>query len=175
MAEGYGAPTQWQDDLYTLLRSNGVTLFCYVPDGGHRTLIDRSMADPEVISVPLTTEEEGVAMCAGCHLADARGVLLMQSSGVGNCVNMFGLIQGGRFPFVTLVTMRGEFGEMNPWQIPMGRGVQPVVEAMGLHCLRAESPEDVVPTAQAALDMAYRSDQGVAVLLTQKLIGAKPF
>lgn len=175
MATEYGAPTRWQNELYELLRKNGVTLFCYVPDGGHRTLIDRSMADPDVISVPLTTEEEGVAMCAGCHLADARGVLLMQSSGVGNCVNMFGLIRSGRFPFVTLITMRGEFGEMNPWQIPMGRGVQPVVEAMGLHCLRAESPDDVCPTVQASLDMAYRSNQGVAVLLTQKLIGAKQF
>ena len=71
--------------------------------------------------------------------------------------------------------MRGEFGEMNPWQIPMGQGVQPVLEAMGIHCLRAENPDDVIPTVQAGIDMAYKSNQGVAVLLTQKLIGAKPF
>ena len=175
MVSEYGAALAWQEDLFQVLRKNQVTLFCYVPDGGHKTLINRSIEDPEVISVPLTTEEEGVAMCAGCHLAGTRSVLLMQSSGVGNCVNMFALIKGGQFPFVTFVTMRGEFGEMNPWQIPMGRAVQPVVEAMGLHCLRAETPDAVVPTAQAALDMAFRSNQGVAVLLTQKLIGAKPF
>ncbi len=175
MSTGYGAAVPWQDDLYQTLRTNDVTLFCYVPDGGHKTLINRSIEDPDAISVPLTTEEEGVAMCAGCHLAGARSVLLMQSSGVGNCVNMFALIRNGQFPFVTLVTMRGEFGEMNPWQIPMGQGVQPVVKAMGLHCLRAETPDAVVPTVQAAIDMAYRSNQGVAVLLTQKLIGAKPF
>jgi sulfopyruvate decarboxylase TPP-binding subunit len=71
--------------------------------------------------------------------------------------------------------MRGEFGEMNPWQVPMGTAVQPVIEAMGMHCLRAEGPEEVVPTVQAALNMAYKSNQGVAVLLTQKLIGAKAF
>ena len=175
MAVEYGAAAAWQDELYEVLRRNDVRVFCYVPDGGHKILINRSIADDGVISVPLTTEEEGVALCAGCHLADSRSVLLMQSSGVGNCVNMFSLIRNGQFPFVTLVTMRGEFGEMNPWQIPMGRGVQPVVEAMGLHCLRAETPADVVPTAQAAIDMAFRSNQGVAVLLTQKLIGAKPF
>ena len=175
MMSEYGGQETWQEDLYSLLRSNDVELFCYVPDGGHKTLINRSIEDPEVISVPLTTEEEGVAMCAGAHLGGTKSVLLMQSSGVGNCVNMFALIKNGQFPFVTVVTMRGEFGEMNPWQVPMGQGVQPVVEAMGMHCLRAEPPEEVSPTVQAALDMAYKSNQSVAVLLTQKLIGAKPF
>ena len=120
MMSEYGGQETWQEDLYSLLRSNDVELFCYVPDGGHKTLINRSIEDPEVISVPLTTEEEGVAMCAGAHLGGTKSVLLMQSSGVGNCVNMFALIKNGQFPFVTVVTMRGEFGEMNPWQVPMG-------------------------------------------------------
>jgi sulfopyruvate decarboxylase TPP-binding subunit len=44
-------------------------------------------------AVPLTTEEEGVALSAGGQ----RGVLLMQSSGVGNCVNMLSLTQIFRF------------------------------------------------------------------------------
>ena len=171
----YGGATEWQEDLYTLLREIDVSLICYVPDGGHKVLINRSIEDPDVISVPLTTEEEGVAMCAGGHLGGKKSVLLMQSSGVGNCVNMFALIKNGQFPFVTLVTMRGEFGEMNPWQMPMGQAVQPVVEALGMQCLRAESPEAVAPTVQAAFNMAYKSNQSVAVLLTQKLIGAKSF
>ena len=48
----------WPDALYDLLRSAGVTQFAYVPDAGHKVLIDRSLADPDVHSVPLTTEEE---------------------------------------------------------------------------------------------------------------------
>lgn len=171
----YGGKEIWQEELYDLLRANKVNLFCYVPDGGHKTLINKSIDDPDVISVPLTTEEEGVAMCAGCHLGGEKSILLMQSSGVGNCVNMFALLKNGQFPFVTLVTMRGEYGEMNPWQIPMGQGVQPVVEAMGMQCLRVDSADEVSPTVQAALNMAFKSNQAVAVLLTQKLIGAKPF
>jgi sulfopyruvate decarboxylase TPP-binding subunit len=102
-------------------------------------------------------------------------VLLMQSSGVGNCINMLSLIKGGRFPFLTLVSMRGEFGEGNPWQFPMGQAVTPVLEAMGVIVLRAEKPEEVVPTVSAALTMVFQSGQAVAVLLTQKLIGAKKF
>ena len=174
MDEGVG-PGRWQDDLYDLLRRNNVTQFAYVPDAGHRILIDRWLADPEAHSVALTSEEEGVAMLAGADLGGARGVLLMQSSGTGNCVNMLSLIKGGRFPFLTLVSMRGDFGEGNPWQFPMGQAVQPVLEAMGVICLRIERPEEVVPTVSVALTMVFQSGQAVAVLLTQKLLGAKQF
>ena len=165
----------WQDDLYDLLRQNGVTQFAYVPDAGHRVLIDRSLADPDAHSIALTTEEEGVALAAGADLGGARAVLLMQSSGTGNCINMLSLIKGGRFPFLSLVSMRGDFGEGNPWQFPMGQAVEPVLQAMGVICVRVEEPEEVVPTVGAALTMVFQSGQAVAVLLTQKLIGAKAF
>jgi sulfopyruvate decarboxylase alpha subunit len=168
-------PVKWQDELYDLLRRNGITQFAYVPDAGHRILIDRSLADPGAHSVALTTEEEGVALLAAADLGGARGVLLMQSSGAGNCVNMLSLIKGGRFPLLTLVSMRGDFGEGNPWQYPMGQAVQPVLEAMGVICLRIEHPEEVVPTVGAALTMVFQSGHAVAVLLTQKLLGAKQF
>jgi sulfopyruvate decarboxylase alpha subunit len=165
----------WQHDLYDLLRRHGITQFAYVPDAGHSVLIDRSLADPDVHSIALTTEEEGVALIAGADLGGTRAVLLMQSSGVGNCINMLSLIKGARFPFLTLVSMRGDFGEGNPWQFPMGQATQRVLEAMDVICLRAESPEDVIPTASAALTMVFKSGKAVAVLLTQRLIGAKPF
>jgi sulfopyruvate decarboxylase TPP-binding subunit len=141
--------TGWQDALYDLLRRHDVTQFAYVPDAGHRVLIDRSLAD--------------------------WAVLLMQSSGVGNCINMLSLVKGGRFPFLTLVSMRGDFGEGNPWQYPMGQAVQPVLEAMGVIVLRVEQPDDVIPTVSAALTMVFQGGMAVAVLLTQKLIGAKAF
>src|SRR5215467_16018 len=162
--------TGWQHELYDLLRRAGITQFAYVPDAGHAVLIDRSLADPEVHSVRLTTEEEGVALIAGADLGDARSVLLMQSSGTGNCVNMLSLMKGGRFPFLTLVSMRGDFGEGNPWQFPMGQAVEPVLEAMGVICLRVDDPDEVVATVRAALTMVFQSGYAVAVLLTQKLI-----
>ncbi|MDG2075821.1 MAG: thiamine pyrophosphate-binding protein [Arenicellales bacterium] len=168
-------PPVWQDELYESLRKHGITLFCYVPDAGHTIAINRSLNDPNATSVPLTTEEEGVALLAGAHLGDKRGVLLMQSSGVGNCINMLSLIAIGRFPFVTVISMRGDFGEQNPWQFPMGQGTQPCLEAMGTRCYRVETPNEVAPTVDAATGMAYRSDQSVAILLSQRLIGAKKF
>src|SRR4051812_44559087 len=100
----------WAHDMYDHLRAEGVRQIAYVPDAGHRVMIDRSLADPEVHSIPLTTEEEGVALLAGADLGGAKGVLLMQSSGVGNCINMLSLTAGARFPFLCLVSMRGDFG-----------------------------------------------------------------
>ena len=175
MAAGADQPKRWQDDLYEELRRGNVTQFCYVPDAGHSILIQRSLADPGVRSIGLTSEEEGVAMLAGADLGGARGVLLMQSSGVGNCINMLSLIKGSRFSFLAVVSMRGEFGEGNAWQFAMGQAVETVMSAMGVICLRVERPEDVVPTIQSALTMAYRAGQSVAVLLAQKLLGAKKF
>jgi sulfopyruvate decarboxylase alpha subunit len=167
--------TGWQHQLYDLLRRHGITQFAYVPDAGHSILIDRSLADPDVRSIALTTEEEGVALAAGADLGGARAVLLMQSSGVGNCINMLSLIKHGRFPFLALVSMRGDFGEGNPWQFAMGQATEPVLAAMGVICLRIDRPQDVIPSVTAALTMVFQSGQAVAVLLSQRLIGAKPF
>ena len=168
-------PETWPDALYDTLRANGITQFSYVPDAGHKVLINRALADPDAHAVPLTTEEEGVALLAGADLGGQRGVLLMQSSGVGNCINMLSLTAGGRFPFLCIVSMRGDFGEGNPWQFPMGKAVQPVLEAMGVTVLRADAPSDVLPVIDAALTMVFGAGEAVAVLLSQRLIGAKKF
>src|SRR5260221_2767137 len=101
--------TGWQNELYDLLRRNNVTQFAYVPDAGHRVLIDRSLADTEVHSVALTTEEAEVMLLAGADLAVVRGVLLMQSSGTGNCINHLSLSQSGPLPVLARISMPADF------------------------------------------------------------------
>src|SRR5207248_4665739 len=122
MADGNGSAARWQDELYELLRRHNITQFAYVPDPGHRILIDRSLADPEVHSVALTTEEEGVALLAGADLGGARGVLLMQSSGTGNCINMLSLIKGRAFPVPDPGQHARRFRRGKPLAIPDGPG-----------------------------------------------------
>ena len=165
----------WPAAVHVALREAGVRQVPYVPDGGHAALIRAAEADPAMRAIALTTEEEGVALCAGAWLGGERAVLLMQSSGVGNCLNMLSLIRTCRFPFLTLVTMRGEWGEFNPWQIPMGAAVAPAFALMGVEVRRAETPEDVAPTVAAAAAMAYDGGAAMAVLISQRLIGAKSF
>lgn len=165
----------WPVDLFDAMKAAGVTQVPYVPDGGHAALIRMCQAEPTMRAVPLTTEEEGVAMTAGAWLGGARSALLMQSSGVGNCVNMLSLVRNMGCPFLTFVTMRGEWGEFNPWQVPMGTTVADAFRLMGVHVLRAETATEVKPAAEAALRMALEGGNAVALLLAQKLIGAKVF
>jgi len=165
--------TAWQDQLFDVLKKNRIRQVAYVPDAGHARLIERAGLDPDMRAVVLTTEEEGVALVCGAWLGGDRAVLLMQSSGVGNCVNLFSLLTACQFPFLTLVTMRGEYAEFNPWQIPMGRATPGALELMGIHVLRADAPEEVEEAVEAAVHSAFVANQRVAVLLGQKLIGRK--
>ena len=165
----------WQDQVYEALKRAGVRQLSYVPDAGHARLIGRAHPDPEMQAVVLTTEEEGVAMAAGAWLGGQRAVLLMQSSGVGNCINMLSLTQVFRFPFLTLVTMRGEWGEFNPWQVPMGSATEAVLRAAGVHVHRADHADEVAEMVAAAAALAFDSAVSVAVLFSQRLIGAKVF
>ena len=165
----------WPEEIFAILQRFDVRQVPYVPDAGHSQLIDRVLGASSMRAVPLTTEEEGVALLAGAWAGGQRGVLLMQSSGVGNCINMFSLTQIFRLPFLTLVTMRGEWGEFNPWQVPMGSSTQGIFELSGIKVLRASHPGEVREVVEAAAGQAYNACTPTAVLLSQRLIGAKVF
>ena len=165
----------WQAGVFAALKRVGIAQVGYVPDAGHAHLISAAHADPSIRTTVLTTEEEGIALAAGAWLGGQRAVLLMQSSGVGNCINMLSLPVNCRMPFLTLVTMRGEWGEFNPWQVPMGTATPLVLGATGVHVRRAERAEDAAETVGAAAALAFASCVPVAVLFSQRLIGTKVF
>lgn len=166
---------EWVPDVYRILKAQGVEQVAYVPDAGHSQLIKLFDADPDTHSVSLTTEEEGVAMLGGAWLGGAKGVMLIQSSGVGNCINMLALIQECRIPFLVIVTMRGEWGEFNPWQCPMGQSTQQALESAGVFVLRSNDGESIPETVHAASMLAFNSNRAVAVLIGQKVLGIKDF
>jgi sulfopyruvate decarboxylase alpha subunit len=163
----------WQRDIFTSFTSADIAHVGYIPDGGHKGLIALCEAEPSIGTTVLTTEEEGIGLAAGLWLGGQRSALLMQSSGVGNCVNMFALTEACRMPLVMLVTMRGEWAEFVPWQIPMGRRVPDVLKVMGLDVYRADRPDEVAELVAGAIDQAFHSNRAVAVLLGQRLIGRK--
>jgi sulfopyruvate decarboxylase alpha subunit len=163
----------WRDQIFGVLKEAQIAQVGYVPDAGHARLIDLVRADPGIRAVALTTEEEGIAIAAGAWLGGQRSALLMQSSGVGNCVNMLSLAKNCRFPLIMLITMRGEWAEFNPWQVPMGSTTQSALELMDVLVHRVEREEEATETVAAAIDIAYNSNVSVAVLLAQRLVGAK--
>jgi sulfopyruvate decarboxylase alpha subunit len=161
----------WAEAVHREFARAGVRLVGYVPDAGHKRLIELCQADKSMRSVVLTTEEEGIGLAAGAWLGGGRSVLLMQSSGVGNVINVLGILKTCRFPLVMVVTMRGETGEFNSWQVPMGEGTQASFETMGVSVKRAAAADQVAPLVAAAL----KGEQTTAVLISQKVIGIKSF
>ena len=163
----------WPGDIFAALKAAEIRQIGYVPDAGHARLIELCQGDPDIRAIVLTSEAEGIGLAAGAWLGGQRAALLMQSSGVGNCINMLSLAKSCRFPLTLLVTMRGEWGEFNPWQVPMGTKTQAALELMDVLVYRVERAEEVGETVTAALDIAFNGGPVTAVLLAQRLIGAK--
>jgi len=170
---GETMPVEWNLQIYDVLKEFDIKHMVYVPDAGHSAAIRKFESDADVTSVVLTSEEEGIPYLAGANLAGDRGVLLMQSSGVGNCINMLSLQCNARFPLLMIVTMRGEWAEFNQWQNPMGQAAEAALNLMGVLTWRAEKPADVADLVRGAAAMAFNGDQACAVLLSQRLIGEK--
>jgi sulfopyruvate decarboxylase alpha subunit len=165
----------WPLEVHRILAGAKLRQVGYVPDAGHKRLIELCRADGAMRAVPLTTEEEGIGLAVGAWLGGERCALLMQSSGVGNVINALATIKECRVPLPMLITMRGEYGEFNPWQVPMGQATPAVLEAMGVVVQPVREAADVPAAVDAALRLAYNSYVASAVLISQKVIGIKSF
>ena len=166
---------EWSRKMFDLMHGAGVRLFTHIPDAGNECLIQVAEAHNDTQAILLTTEEEGIAVAAGADLVGQRAVLCMQSSGVGNCPNYLSLAKGGRFPLLMMITMRGDYGEQNPWQYPMGQAVEPILKAMGVLIFRVDEPGDLEKATQAALHASGKGGESAAIVLSQKFLGAKGF
>jgi len=165
----------WPEEIHRELAAAKIRIVGYVPDAGHKRLIELCHGDKSMRAVVLSTEEEGIGLAAGAWLGGERSVVLMQSSGVGNVINVLGMVKECRFPLVSLITMRGQEGEFNPWQVPMGQATRKVLEAMDTVVQVPKDEKDIAPTVNAALRLAYNSYASVAVLIPQRIIGIKSF
>jgi sulfopyruvate decarboxylase alpha subunit len=165
----------WSADVHSAMKIRGIATVATIPDGGLTRLLLLCREDAGTRVVTLTTEEEGIGVVTGLWLGGARGMVAMQSSGVGNCINALGLPGIMRAPCLMLVTMRGQWGEFNPWQVQMGQGTRPVLEAVGVKCFPVDRADEVGETFAAAADLAFEGGFSCAVLVGQRIIGAKGF
>jgi len=165
----------WSADVFREIRAREIAIVCTIPDGGLTQLLNMIGDDEKMRLVTLTSEQEGIGIATGCWLGGRRAMIAMQSSGVGNCINALGLPLAFRAPCLMLVTMRGQWGEFNPWQVPMGQATRPALEAIGVKCFPVDRDAEVVETFAAAADIAFNSRVSAAVLVSQRIIGAKGF
>ncbi len=169
MAKTKAKARHWSHDVHAVLKKADVRQVAYVPDGGLAGLIDLCNADRKMRSVVLTTEEEGIAQMAGAWLGGQRGVFLTQSGGVGNCINMLSMMQECRIPLLAMVSMRGQWGEAFPWQVPMGQATAAALEAAKVIVQPVDRADRIAETVEAAARLAYDGNRAVAVIVSQRI------
>jgi len=167
--------SDWSGEVFDALKAADVRQVAYVPDMGLKKIIELCIADETMTAVPLTTEEEGVALLGGAWLGGDKGVLMMQSSGVGNCINMFSLTRSCEFPLLMIVTMRGQYKEFNSWQEPMGKNAQSLLEAAGFETRMIDDAAAAGPAVAEAATDVFENNAPRAVMLHQKLMAHKTF
>jgi len=163
------AAHDWSEDVFEAMRGREIATVATVPDGGLTRLLKRCEADAGTRVVTLTTEEEGVGVLAGLWLGGQRAMMALQSSGVGNCINALGYCQTLRAPCLMLVTVRGQWGEFNPWQVPMGQATRAVLEGVTFalrDCRDALAATGTDVSALTATGGGARSDYWLRAIAT---------
>ncbi len=151
--------------IYQGLKRAGINFATSVPCVNLQELLALVRSDPEIIHLPVTREEEGVGICAGAWMGGRRPALLMQNSGLGNCINALAsldMLYG--IPLLMIISHRGGVGEPIIGQVPMGRLTVPLLDAMGiLHF--SPQPEQAEETVARAWERAEKERKPTAVLL----------
>lgn len=151
------------------LKAAGVNLVATLPETWLHELIARVDADPDIVHVPVTREEEGVGICAGAYLVGLRPVLLVQNSGLLNSCNaLVTLNQLYQIPLLMLVSLRGDLGEPIFFHMPLGRWTVPVLDALRIPHWVVQTPEEAETVVVDAMTSALSSRLPAAVLLTRK-------
>lgn len=160
----------WARGVCAGLDAAGCREVIYVPDNplGHvlRGLRDR----PDIRTTLATREEEAFGIAAGAYLGGRRPAVLLQSSGLGNSLNALGsLLIPYQIPVVMIVSMRGEPGEWNAAQVPLGRAVPDVLQALGIQYIRPAKAAETETAVRRAADLAFGVRTPAACLLSKVL------
>jgi sulfopyruvate decarboxylase subunit alpha len=148
------------------IKQAGASIVCYLPDSHLKELYEAVVNDPELRSVCVTNEGEGVGICGGVFASGKRSVMIMENSGLrvaSESLARLGLGHG--IPVVMIMSFRGEFGEPNWWGIPHGITMEPVLEALRIPHQIVRSDEEVETAIVNAFEHAYASSYHTAVVM----------
>lgn len=168
------ADPSWSKHMADVLRRNGIRLFATVPDYIVAQVLDHLSSDRQCRVVTVCREEEGLGLLSGGFMAGQRGALVMQNSGLGNCVNTLGSLNvASQIPVVLVISHRGDLGEFNPAQVPVGQAVGRILDALDIRYIVPRSIADLEAQGDDLIKLAYTRGLPVAFLLPPELTGGK--
>jgi sulfopyruvate decarboxylase alpha subunit len=164
----------WSRHMADILRRNGIRTFATVPDSIVGQVLEHLWADEEATVITSCREEEGLGILSGAYLAGQRGALIMQNSGLGNCVNTLGSLNvAAQIPVILVISHRGDLGEFNPAQVPMGQATEKVLDALDIRYAMPHTIDELEAQADGLIKLAYTRSMPIAFVLPADLTGGK--
>jgi sulfopyruvate decarboxylase alpha subunit len=164
----------WVQAIIDQLKLYNIRYLSYVPDAIGEQILKLARPDNFFDILPLAREEEGIGVVTGQYIGGARGAVLMPTSGVGNAVNaLASLALPYHIPLPMFIGLRGDLGEFNPAQVPMGQALEPILESLHIPCYLLKRPDEVTMVVDGALKLAFALEQPVALLISTQLAGWK--
>lgn len=152
--------------VYQGLKSAGINFIVSVPCVNLGKILEIIDEDEDIIHVPVTREEEGLGVCAGAYFGGRKTAILMQNSGLGNCVNALGsLYQLYSLPIVMIMSHRGTEGEPIVGQVPMGKATPKVLNAMELEYFNPKNPIYAKNIISKSWDLSVDKGSPISILL----------
>lgn len=155
--------------VYDGMKEVGIDFVVTLPCVNLGKIMDKFECDPDVISVPVTREEEGFGICTGAYMGGKKPAILMQNSGLGNSVNaLASLFELYKFPVLMIMSHRGTEGEFMSAQIPMGNATPKVLDALKIPYFNPQTPEEALKIIPNAWTTATKMGTPVGILLDIK-------
>jgi sulfopyruvate decarboxylase alpha subunit len=169
-----GEKLEWPAKIVSTLKANDICSISYVPDSVIGRILKVAEKDPYFHFTALAREEEGIGIIAGEYFGGRYGCLMMQSAGLGNCINaLASLAIPYQIPFMMLISQRGELGEFNACHVVMGKALRRILEALGIQHFTIDREDELETILNGAIKTAYTCGQPVAVILSSVLVGWK--
>ncbi|MGL6298787.1 MAG: sulfopyruvate decarboxylase subunit alpha [Methanobacteriaceae archaeon] len=152
--------------VYNGIKQAGINFVVSVPCVNLSKVLEMIDDDEEITHVPVTREEEGIGVCAGAFLGSKKVAILMQNSGLGNCVNaLASLYELYSIPLIMIMSHRGTKGEPIIGQVPMGKSTPGILDAMNLKYFEPKTKEECLDTIKNSWDLSLSNGNPVAILL----------
>ncbi len=165
---------QWPKIMVDMLKRYRIQFVNYVPDAMGERLLALIREDKDFDLLPLAREEEGVGTASGQTLAGKRAVLLMPTSGLGNSINaLASLAIPYRLPIPMIIGFRGDLGEFNPAQVPMGQSAKGILDTMRIPWFELTNEEEVAVKTEGFLRICYTTESPAALFISTQLAGWK--
>ena len=157
-------------DFAQELINKGYDFFTGVPCTIIGNLITNLTDRPDVTYIPAVREDAAVGVASGAYMAGKIPVVLMQNSGLGQCLNaLTSLNLIYKLPCLLIITWRGFEGKDAPEHLVMGRTCKKLLDTVGIphHTF---NPDNIRVLINTSYKLVTENKEPLALFLKKGII-----